>query len=101
MEGGAFSPLPEVGVDRVVGALSEGAPPRTQASAVAADPGAGGTRIRVPLRDEGFPTELLPGRFAHYLAVLVARRGDRKGIVTKANLIPGLHRTTLWRTAST
>jgi predicted transcriptional regulator len=54
-----------------------------------------------PLVGEGFPTERLPRPFAHYPTVLVARRGDLKGIVTKAGLIHGLHGTTLRRTAST
>jgi predicted transcriptional regulator len=102
MEGGAFSQLPVLGEGRVVGSLSEGAllralgHPRAQ-------------RIRVreilepayPLVDEGFPAELLPGLFAHYPAVLVTRRGDLKGIVTKADLIRGLHGTTLRRTPPT
>ncbi|MGD0256660.1 MAG: CBS domain-containing protein [Thermoplasmata archaeon] len=99
MEGGAFSQLPVLADGKVVGSLSEGAllralgHPRAQ-------------RIRVreilepayPLVDEEFPAELLPGLFAHYPAVLVTRRGDLKGIVTKADLIRGLHGTSLRRT---
>jgi predicted transcriptional regulator len=99
MEGGAFSQLPVVEAGRVVGSLSEGAllralgQPRAQ-------------RIRVreilepayPLVDEAFPAELLTHLFARYPAILVARRGDLKGIVTKADLIRGLHGTTLRRT---
>jgi predicted transcriptional regulator len=98
MESGAFSQLPVIGEGRVVGSLSESAllralgHPRAQ-------------RIRVreilepayPLVDEGFPAELLAQLFAHYPAVLVSRRGDLKGIVTKADLIRGLHGTTLRR----
>jgi len=99
MEGGAFSQLPVLADGKVVGSLSEGAllralgHPRAQ-------------RIRVreilepayPLVDEEFPAELLPGLFAHYPAVLVTRRGDLRGIVTKADLIRGLHGTSLRRT---
>ena len=100
MEGGAFSQLPVVGEGRVVGSLSEGALLRALGR-----PRAQRTRVReilepaYPLVDEGFPAELLPAVFAHYPAVLVTRRGDLKGIVTKADLIRGLHGTTLRRTA--
>jgi predicted transcriptional regulator len=100
MESGAFSQLPVVGEGRVVGSLSEGALLRALSHPRA-------QRIRVreilepayPIVEEGFPAELLPSLFAHYPAVLVTRRGDLKGIVTKADLIRGLHGTTLRRTA--
>jgi len=99
MEGGAFSQLPVLSDGRVVGSLSEGALLRALGHPRA-------RRIRVreilepayPLVDEGFPAELLPNLFAHYPAVLVTRRGDLKGIVTKADLIRGLHGTSLRRT---
>jgi predicted transcriptional regulator len=100
MESGAFSQLPVLGDGRVVGSLSEGALLRALSH-----PRAQRTRVReilepaYPLVEEGFPAELLPPLFAHYPAVLVARRGDLKGIVTKADLIRGLHGTPLRRRA--
>jgi predicted transcriptional regulator len=99
MEGGAFSQLPVVSDRRAVGALSEGALLRALGH-----PRAHRIRVReilepaYPLVDEAFPAELLPALFGHYPAVLVSRRGDLKGIVTKADLIRGLHGTSLRRT---
>lgn len=99
MESGAYSQLPVLGEGRVVGSLSEGALLRALGH-----PRAHRIRVReilepaYPLLDEAFPAELLPPLFAHYPAVLVARRGELKGIVTKADLIRGLHGTTLRRT---
>jgi predicted transcriptional regulator len=99
MEGGAFSQLPVVSDGRAVGALSEGALLRALGH-----PRAHRIRVReilepaYPLVDEAFPAELLPALFGHYPAVLVSRRGDLKGIVTKADLIRGLHGTSLRRT---
>jgi predicted transcriptional regulator len=100
MEGGAFSQLPVLENGRVVGSLSEGALLRALGK-----PRAERVRVReilepaYPLVDEEFPAELLPAVFAHYPAILVSRRGDVKGIVTKADLIRGLHGTSLRRTA--
>ncbi len=96
MESGAFSQLPVVEHGRVVGALSESALLRALGRAK-------GGRVRVreilepayPQIDEEFPADLLPGLFAHYPAVLVLRRGELRGIVTKADLIRGLRGTSL------
>jgi predicted transcriptional regulator len=91
LEGGAFSQLPVVDGQRVVGSLSESALLRALA-------GPDGKRLRVrdvlestyPLVGEEFPAELLPALFSRYPAVLVVRRGVPVGIVTKADLIRGL-----------
>jgi predicted transcriptional regulator len=99
MESGAFSQLPVLEHGRVVGSLSEAALLRALGSAQ-------GGRVRVreiletayPQVDEEFPADLLPGLFAHYPAVLVLRRGELRGIVTKADLIRGLRGTPLRRT---
>jgi predicted transcriptional regulator len=102
MESGAFSQLPVMSDGRVVGSLSEGALLRALGH-----PRAHRIRVReilepaYPLVDEGFPAELLPSLFAHYPAVLIARRGDLRGIVTKADLIRGLHGTSFRRTPPT
>lgn len=98
MESGAFSQLPVLEHGRVVGSLSETAVLRALGRA-------GGGRVRVreileaayPQVDEEFPADLLPGLFAHYPAVLVLRRGELRGIVTKADLIKGLRGTSLRR----
>jgi predicted transcriptional regulator len=99
MEGGAFSQLPVVEDRRVVGALSESALLRALAQ-----PNAHRVRVRdvqetaFPLVDREFPADLLPGVFGRYPAVLVADRGELRGIVTKADLIRGLRGTSLRRT---
>ncbi len=91
LEGGAFSQLPVVDAGRVIGSVTESGLLRALAAP-------GGKRARVrdvlegtyPIVDEEFPAELLPGLFAKYPAVLIARRGVPIGIVTKADLIRGL-----------
>jgi predicted transcriptional regulator len=99
LEGGAFSQLPVVDGGKVVGSLSESALLRALA-----EPSARRTRVRdvleaaYPVVDEGFPADLLPGLLGRYPAVLVARKGDLQGIVTKADLIRGLRGTPLRRT---
>jgi len=101
MESGGFSQLPVVDDGRVVGALSESALLRALAQANA-------HRLRVrdvlesayPVVDEGFPADLLPGLLGRYAAVLVARRGELQGIVTKSDLIRGLRGTSLRRKPS-
>jgi predicted transcriptional regulator len=50
-----------------------------------------------PVVEEGFPAELLPGLLGRYPAVLVAKKGELQGIVTKADLIRGLRGTPLRR----
>jgi predicted transcriptional regulator len=98
MESGAFSQLPVTEHGRVMGSLSEAALLRALGSSE-------GRRTRVreilepayPQVDEEFPADLLPGLFARYPAVLVLRRGDLRGIVTKADLIRGLRGTSLRR----
>jgi len=100
MESGAFSQLPVVDEGRVVGALSEAALLRALAQSNA-------HRIRVrdvlerayPVLDESFPGDLLPPLLGRYPAILVARRGELLGIVTKADLIRGLRGASLRRTA--
>jgi predicted transcriptional regulator len=98
MEGGAFSQLPVVDGGRVVGSLSESALLRALG-------GSASRRLRVrdvleaayPVVDEGFPADLLPCLLGRYPAVLVAQRGELRGIVTKADLIRGLRGTALRR----
>lgn len=98
MESGAFSQLPVLEHGRVVGSLSETALLRALGSARG-----GRGRVReiletaYPQVDEDFPADLLAGLFAHYPAVLVLRRGELRGIVTKADLIRGLRGTSLRR----
>jgi predicted transcriptional regulator len=98
LEGGAFSQLPVVDGGKVVGSLSESALLRALGQ-----PSAGKTRVRdvlepaYPVVDEGFPADLLPGVLGRYPAVLIARKGDLQGIVTKADLIRGLRGTPLRR----
>jgi predicted transcriptional regulator len=98
MEGGAFSQLPVVEDGRVVGALSESGLLRALAQ-----PNAHRVRVRdvqetaYPLVDRNFPADLLPGVLGRYPAVLVADRGELRGIVTKADLIRGLRGTSLRR----
>lgn len=101
MESGGFSQLPIVDDGRVVGALSESALLRAMAQ-----PNAHRLRVRdvlenaYPVVEEGFPADLLPGLLGRYPAVLVARRGQLEGIVTKADLIRGLRGTPLRRKPS-
>ena len=101
MEGGAFSQLPVVDAGKVIGALSE-----TALLRALGEPTARRGRVRdvlepaYPVVDEGFPADLLPSLLGRYPAVLVAKRGDLLGIVTKADLIRGLHGTSLRRPAS-
>jgi predicted transcriptional regulator len=98
MEGGAFSQLPVVDAGKVVGSLSETALLRALAA-----PNSRKTRVRdvlepaYPLVDERFAAELLPPLLARYPAVLVAAKGDLRGIVTKTDLIRGLRGTPLRR----
>ncbi len=96
MESGAFSQLPVLDDGRVVGALSE-----TALLRALAQPNAHRLRVRdvlevaYPVVDEGFPADLLPPLLGRYPAVLVAHRGEVRGIVTKADLIRGLRGTPL------
>lgn len=98
MESGAYSQLPVVDDGRVVGSLSESALLRALAPTSA-------HRLRVrevlepayPVLDERFPADLLPPLLGRYPAVLVARRGELQGIVTKADLIRGLRGASLRR----
>ncbi len=98
MESGAFSQLPVMDDGRVVGSLSEAALLRALAGPTA-------HRLRVrdvletayPIVDEGFPADLLPPLLGRYSGVLVAHRGEVRGIVTKADLIRGLRGTSLRR----
>jgi predicted transcriptional regulator len=98
MEAGGFSQLPVVDDGRVVGSLSEGALLRALAQ-----PDARRLRVRdvletaYPVVDEGFRADLLPPLLGRYPAVLVAHRGELRGIVTKSDLIRGLRGTSLRR----
>ncbi len=98
MEAGGFSQLPVVDDGRVVGSLSEGALLRALAQ-----PDARRLKVRdvletaYPVVDEGFRADLLPPLLGRYPAVLVAHRGELRGIVTKSDLIRGLRGTPLRR----
>jgi predicted transcriptional regulator len=101
MENGAYSQLPVVDQGRLVGSLSESALLRALAQ-----PNAHRVRVRevlepqYPVLDEGFPADLLPPLLGRCPAILVARRGDLQGIVTKADLIRGLRGASLRRNPS-
>ncbi len=98
LERGGFSQLPVVDEGRVTGSLSETGVLRALARAE-------GRRSRVreiqevayPQVDESFPADLLTGLLGRYPAVLVAHRGDLRGIITRADLIRGLRGTALRR----
>lgn len=101
MERGAISQVPVTDGGRVTGSISE-----TTILRALARPD--GRRIRVrdvqegsyPQVDAEFPADLLAGLLTRYPAVLVARRGELKGIVTKTDLIRGLRGTPLRRPAT-
>lgn len=99
METGGFSQLPVVDGGRAVGSLSESAVLRA-----VAQPSARRLRVRdaletaYPVVDPRFPADLLPPLLGRYPAVLVAHRGELRGIVTKADLIRGLRGQALRRT---
>ncbi len=98
MERGGFSQLPVLEGTRVTGSVSEAALLRALATP-------SGRRFKVrevqegayPLVDGAFPADLLAGLLTRYPAVLVAERGELKGIVTKIDLIRGLRGTPLRR----
>lgn len=100
LEHGGYSQLPVVEGGRVTGSLSEAAVLRALARP-------DGRRARVrdvqevayPQVDEEFPADLLAGLLSRYNAVLVLRRGELQGIVTRADLIRGLRGTALRRAA--
>ena len=98
MENGAYSQLPVLEQGRVIGSLTEAGVLRALAQ-----PTAHQVRVRdvlepqYPLVDEGFPADLLPPLLGRYPAVLVVRRGELLGIVTKADLIRGLRGASLRR----
>jgi len=98
MERGAFSQLPVVASGRVTGSLSE-----TALLRALGEPGSRRARVRdvqepaYPQVDGAFPADLLATILTRYPAVLVLRHGELAGIVTKTDLIRGLHGTTLRR----
>jgi predicted transcriptional regulator len=100
MERGAFSQLPVVAGGRVTGSLSE-----TALLRALGEPGSRRARVRdvqepaYPQVDGAFPADLLATILTRYPAVLVLRHGDLAGIVTKTDLIRGLHGTPLRRVA--
>ncbi|MCI4358386.1 MAG: CBS domain-containing protein [Thermoplasmata archaeon] len=101
MERGAFSQVPVIENGRVTGSISEARILRALAR-----PEGRRTRVRevqeeaYPQVDEAFPADLLAGLFARYPAVLVAHRGELRGILTKTDLIRGLRGNALRRTAA-
>jgi predicted transcriptional regulator len=100
MERGAFSQLPVVAGGRVTGSLSE-----TALLRALGEPGGRRARVRdvqepaYPQVDTAFPADLLATILTRYPAVLVLRHGELAGIVTKTDLIRGLHGTQLRRPA--
>lgn len=98
MERGAFSQAPVAEGGRVTGSLSETALLRALAAP-------DGRRVRVrevqegayPQVDEECPADLLAVLLTRYPAVLVAHRGEMRGIITKTDLIRGLRGTPLRR----
>lgn len=98
MERGGFSQLPVREGDRIAGAVSEATLLRALARPHPA-------RLRVrdiqepayPQVDVEFPAELLTVLLSRYAAVLVCRRGEVAGIVTKTDLIRRLHGTPMRR----
>ncbi len=101
MDRGAFSQLPVMEGGRVTGSLSESALLKALAQ-----PDGRRSRVRdvqeasYPQVDEDFPADLLAPLLTRYPAVLVARRGELRGIVTKTDLIRGLRGTSLRRASS-
>ncbi|MCI4360296.1 MAG: CBS domain-containing protein [Thermoplasmata archaeon] len=85
MERGAFSQLPVVGGSRVTGSLSE-----TALLRALGEPGGRRARVR-DVQEPAYPQ--VDGAFP-----AVLRHGDLVGIVTKTDLIRGLHGTPLRRT---
>ncbi len=102
LERGGFSQLPVVDVGRVTGSVSEATILRALAR-----PSVERTRVRdlqepaYPQVDESFPADLLTALFSRYPAVVVTRRADLVGIVTKIDLIRGLRGTSLRRPPGT
>ncbi|HEV2316854.1 MAG TPA: CBS domain-containing protein [Thermoplasmata archaeon] len=98
MERGGFSQLPVLDGSRVTGAISESTLLRALAS-----PSGRRQRVRdiqegaYPIVDTSFPAELLAAVFTRYPAVLVAERGQLRGIVTKTDLIRTLRGAQLRR----
>lgn len=98
MERGGFSQAPVLDGGRVTGSISETAILRSLAR-----PDARRTRVRevqegaYPQVDADCPADLLAMLLARYPAVLVGRRGELVGIVTKIDLIRGLRGTPLKR----
>jgi predicted transcriptional regulator len=98
MERGGFSQVPVLEQGRVTGSLSESSLLRALAQP-------GGRRVRVrdvlesayPQVDEEFPADMLSGLLTRYPAILVSRRGQLSGIITKTDLIRGLRGMALRR----
>jgi predicted transcriptional regulator len=53
--------------------------------------------VAYPIVDPGFPADLLAGLLTRYPAVLVAERGQLRGIITRTDLLRGLRGTSLRR----
>ena len=100
LEGGAYSQLPVVDGGRVVGSLTESALLRSLAQPSLRRARVGEVmEAAYPVVDPGFPADLLPVLLGRYAAVLVAQRGELRGIATKSDLIRGLRGTPLRRRA--
>ena len=101
MERGGYSQLPVLDNGRVTGAISETALLRALASA-------DGRKVKVreiqevayPIVDPGFPADLLANLLTRYPAVVVAERGQLRGIITRTDLLRGLRGTSLRRNSA-
>ncbi|MCI4331357.1 MAG: CBS domain-containing protein [Thermoplasmata archaeon] len=98
MEKGGISQVPVVEGGRMTGSLSE-----TGLLRALAHPNGRRAKVRdvqegsYPQVDEAFPADLLAPLLTRYPAVMVADRGELRGIVTKTDLIRGLRGTPLRR----
>ncbi|HEV2166732.1 MAG TPA: CBS domain-containing protein [Thermoplasmata archaeon] len=101
MERGAYSQVPVVEGGKVTGSISE-----TTILRALARPEGRRAKVRdvqedsYPQVDEAFPADLLAGLLTRYPAVLVAHRGELKGILTKTDLIRGLRGHSLRKPAA-
>ncbi|MDE1819829.1 MAG: CBS domain-containing protein [Euryarchaeota archaeon] len=98
MERRGFSQVPVVEEGRITGGLSD-----TGLLKALADPGRRKSKVAdvqepgYPQVGEEFPADLLATLLTRYPAVLVAHRGELRGIVTKTDLIRGLRHASLRR----
>lgn len=101
MEQKGYSQLPVLEGGRITGGISD-----TSLLRALAEPTHRKMRVRdmqepgYPQVGEEFPADLLAALLTRYPAVLVTRRGELCGIVTKTDLIRGLRNSTLRRNPS-